>query len=77
MELSMSRKEALEFKKRWMRINEAEKKELQNTSLCEKISQLAVLMSSAKVFVAKTGVQVAENNKIRDRWNCLIKAYNA
>jgi len=46
----ITKKEALEFKKRWETVNKAEKQELRETSAFKKMQQLAALMSSIKAF---------------------------
>ncbi len=74
MKNRITKSEALAFRKRWNMINDAERKELRNTSLIEKIRQLAALMSSVKEM-GWTKALTAENKEVRNRWNKLRRYY--
>lgn len=67
--------EALAFKMRWEMINNAERKELRNTSLIEKFSQLVALMSSVKEIGWTKGLRAGER-EVRERWNKLRRYYH-
>ncbi len=75
MKKLMTKEAAIEFKKRWVRVNEAEKRELRRIPLSKKIFQLVVLTSSTKVFVLRHSSQTVENNKVMSKWNRLREAY--
>jgi len=72
----ITKKEALEFKKRWETVNKAEKQELRETSAFKKMQQLAALMSSIKAFVGWDDILALEENKVRERWNRLKEVYS-
>ncbi len=74
MKHRITKSEALAFRKRWNLINDAERKELRNTSWIEKFSQLAALMNSAKEMGWTKGLR-AENKEVRNRWNKLRRYY--
>lgn len=74
MKNRITKSEALAFKMRWDIINDAERKELRNTSLIEKLSQLAALMSSVGE-IGWTKALTAEDKEVRNRWNKLRRRY--
>ncbi len=74
MKNRITKSEALTFKMRWEMINDAERKELRNTSLIEKFSQLAALMSSVEE-IGWTKALTAEDKEVRNRWNKLRRYY--
>lgn len=76
MKIRITKKEALEYKKRWESVNEAEVQELRKTTIPQKLSQLATLMASGKVFTVPADTLYAEDEEVRERWNRLRKAYN-
>ncbi len=77
MKRLISREEALEFKRRWELVNEAEKKELRETPPAKKLLQLSALMSSIKAFAGWAEALRMEEDEVRKRWNKLKEAYNA
>jgi hypothetical protein len=70
----ITKKEALEFKRRWKAVNEAEKMELRNTSPAQKFKQLAVLMQWVKGFGWGKALK-AEEAEVRKRWLKLKRLY--
>ena len=66
----MTRAEARKFRARWKLVNAAEQRELQLTSLEQKLCQLAALMASADAM-GWTENLASEEAKVRDRWNRL------
>lgn len=74
MKNRITKSEALAFRMRWEMINDAERRELRNTSLVEKFSQLAALMSSVKEMGWTKGLRAGEK-EVRERWNKLRRYY--
>ncbi|MBI5193647.1 MAG: hypothetical protein HZA08_09440 [Nitrospirae bacterium] len=73
--MKITKKEAIEFKKRWEAINAFEHEELRRTSMEMKLQQLAALMASVKELGWHKSLSEGEE-KLRDRWNRLRRAYN-
>lgn len=71
----ITKSEALAFRMRWNMINNAERRELRDTSLIEKFSQLAALMSSIEEIGWTKGLR-AEDKEVRERWNKLRRYYH-
>jgi hypothetical protein len=71
----LKRSEVQAFRRRWKFVNAAEREELCNTSVDEKLEQLIMLMASAKEL-GWTIVLEGEINEVRDRWNELRKVYH-
>lgn len=72
----MEKKEALEFKRRWEIVNEAEKRELRETPPSEKLKQLSVLMGWVKDFKWDDAMKAGES-EVRERWIKLKRYYHA
>ena len=70
----MTKSEARDFKARWAAVNLAELRELQTTSMEQKVRQLAALMASAEVLGWKEAL-ASEEAEVRERWNKLRKIY--
>jgi hypothetical protein len=70
----ITKKEALEFKRRWKAVNEAELKELRRTSPAKKFRQLLVLMQCVKDFGWDEALKEGEA-EVRVRWLKLKKLY--
>ena len=75
MKKQMTRKEAQEFRTRWMQVNAAELRELRSTPIRHKFRQLAALMTSAKE-IGYIRTLPSEEKEVRERWNRLRKAYH-
>lgn len=73
--MKITKKEAIEFKKRWEAVNAFEHEELRSTSMEIKLQQLAALMASVKGLGWQKALSEGED-ELRDRWNRLRKAYN-
>jgi hypothetical protein len=71
----ITRSEAMAFRTRWKIINALEKQELCNTSIDEKLGQLAILMISAKKLGWTKALEVGAE-QVRDRWNRLRRVYH-
>lgn len=76
METRITKEEALEYKRRWEAVNEAEILELRKTTVPQRLQQLLTLMASGKVFIVQPDTLHAEEIEVRRRWNRLRKAYN-
>lgn len=76
MKTRMTKAEAQAFQKRWDAVNRAEREELRNTSVSDKLHQLAALMASIDQFGWREALE-EEEIEVRDRWNRLRKAYSA
>lgn len=76
MKRLITKEEALEFKRRWEVVNEAERQELRETSTTQKLRQLAALMTSVKAFAGWAEALSLEEDEVRDRWHKLKEAYN-
>ena len=61
----ITKKEALEFKRRWKAVNEAEKMELRSTSPVQKFKQLLVLMQWVKGFGWEKALKAEEAEEIK------------
>jgi hypothetical protein len=61
---------------RWKIVNTAEREELLNTSMEQKLRQLNSLLSSVKQMGWEDSLAKGEA-EVRERWNRLRKAYNA
>lgn len=76
MKTMITKEEALEYKRRWEAVNEAEVQELRKTTVPQRLQQLITLMACGKVFIVQTDALRAEENEVRKRWNRLRKAYH-
>lgn len=76
MKRLITKEEALEFKKRWEIVNEAERKELRETPPAKKMQQLATLMQWVKDFGWNEALKSGEN-EVRERWIKLKRLYHA
>jgi len=76
MKAKMTKAEGQAFQKRWDAINRAEREELRNTSVSDKLHQLAALMASIDQLGWREALE-EEESEVRDRWNKLRKAYRA
>jgi len=74
--MKIPKAEAKAFKKRWERVNAAQRHELRQTSLSKKILQLASLMASVKAMRWDKSLS-KEVTAVRNRWKRLRKAYRA
>ena len=63
----ITKNEALEFKRRWEIVNEAERQELRETTPSEKLKQLSVLMGWVKDFKWDDALK-SEELEVRERW---------
>jgi hypothetical protein len=70
----MTKTEARAWMNRWKRVNKFERDELRQTSLEEKLRQLAALMFSCDEF-GWTDRLAAESTVVRERWQKLRSAY--
>ncbi|MBM4308979.1 MAG: hypothetical protein FJ123_19805 [Deltaproteobacteria bacterium] len=75
MKNRITKSDGYAFKMRWKMINDAERRELRDTSLIEKFSQLAALMSSVEEIGWTKGLR-AEDKEVRERWNKLRRYYH-
>lgn len=73
--MKITKKQALEFKKRWKIVNKVQLKELRKSSVVEKLNQLTVLMSWAKDF-GWINTLKAEELAVRERWIKLRRIYH-
>lgn len=73
--MKITKKEAIEFKKRWEAINAFEHEELRRVSMEMKLQQLAALMASVKELGWHKALSEGEE-RLRDRWNRLRRVYN-
>ncbi|MBI5194450.1 MAG: hypothetical protein HZA08_13575 [Nitrospirae bacterium] len=73
--MKITKKEAIKFKNRWEVINAFEHDELRRTSMDIKMQQLAALMASVNELGWEKALSEGED-KLRERWNRLRRAYN-
>ena len=71
----ITKKEAMEFKRRWKAVNEFEQRELRRTSPAQKFRRLTVLMQWVKGFGWEKALK-AEEAEVRRRWLKLKRLYN-
>jgi len=76
MKPMITKEDALNYKKRWESVNEAEIQELRNVSVAQKFYQLVTLMACGKVFKVPSDTLYAEDEEVRKLWNLLRKACN-
>lgn len=76
MRVHISKKEARNFKKRWLRVNREEIRELRRTPIMTKLKQLASLMFSVEELGWKKMLGSGES-EVRKRWNRLRKLGHA
>ncbi len=74
MRRKLTKGEAQAFRKRWNTVNEAERKELRETSAVNKLRQRAALMGSVRQL-GWTRLLEEEEAAVRDRWNRLREVY--
>ncbi len=75
MKRMITREEALEFKRRWELVNEAERQELRETTPAKKLRQLATLMEWVKNFGWSEALK-SEEKEVRERWIKLKRLYH-
>ena len=73
MKTRITSAEAEVFRKRWRAVNAAEREELRNAPVMDKLLQLAALMASVGPM-GWTEALAAEDAEVRDRWCRLRKA---
>ncbi len=71
----ITKNEALEFKRRWKMVNEAERQELRETPPFKKLKQLSVLMGWVKDFKWDDALK-SEESEVRERWIRLGRFYD-
>jgi len=64
----LTRSAALDFKRRWQRVNAAELEELVFTPVAHKFRQLAALLASAGTLGWTAAPAAAEEDRVRLRW---------
>lgn len=75
MKRLITKEEALEFKRRWELVNEAERQELRETTPEKKLRQLATLMEWVKDFGWSKALK-SEEKEVRERWIKLKRLYH-
>jgi len=70
MKKPITKAQAQDFKKRWGAVNLFQRKELQGTTINQKLQKLAVLMASGKAL-KWTEALSAEEEKVRELWKQL------
>ena len=65
---------AIEYKRRWQAVHEAEIDEIRQTPLTTKLRQLSLLVGSGNLFPAQPD-RAAQDAEVRDRWNRIRRYY--
>lgn len=69
----ISRKQALDYLRRWSLVEQAELSELRSTGLAIKLRQVSVLMASQRLFPEDPDRE-SELQEVRERWRRIHEA---